>query len=133
MLKPDFHTDLSQEAFERIESYLLNQMKESEKAAFEADLREDKILAEQTEGLRTLILSSEIHTLQESMDRFHTDLEGGEGKIRKLNTPFPLKRYLFAAAIGILVLIGIFSLQNGGKQHEKLFASYFQAENTDKN
>lgn len=128
MHKPDFHTDLSQESFEQIERYLLDQMADQEKSSFEAEMEKDQILAKQTEGLRNLILSSEIHGLQESMDRFHDDLAEDVGKIKKLNAPFPLKRYLIAAAIGILILIGIFSLQNRGSQHEQLFASYFQAD-----
>ena len=128
MHKPDFHTDLSQEVFERIESYLLDQMEDAEKATFEAEMAKDQTLAEQTEGLRSLILSSEIYGLQESMNKFHADLEEGEGKVKKLNAPFPLQRYLIAAAIGLLILIGIFSLPKGGDQNEQLFAAYFQAD-----
>ena len=89
-------------------------------------MAKDQTLAEQTEGLKSLILSSEIHGLQESMNSFHADME--EGKVKKLNAPFPMKRYLIAAAVGLLILIGIFSLPKGGDPNEQLFAAYFQAD-----
>jgi|GEM_PF-6775736 len=66
---------ISQEEFERIESYLLGKMDSSEVLVFENEMRTNSEILEKVNDLRTRIDAIETVERKRKLDQFHDQLE----------------------------------------------------------
>ncbi len=118
---------ISQEQFEQIDRYVLNEMDHNEREAFESQLKKQPELKQLVEQHKTLIEAIEIEGLKNLMDKLHD---------QETNRVFPLntnkKRpktsfYNYAIAASLILLVSIFGVllfdQNPNK---KLYAKYFK-------
>lgn len=95
---------ISQEDFELIDHYLRDKMDPDEIDAFESRLGKDPLLKEITEEYSLLFNSVGESVLQKEMERYHSDLPTPQEATPE--RPAPRVRYLVAAVIALLILIG---------------------------
>lgn len=123
---------LTDKEFENIENYLMYRMPEAERASFEQQLSEDKLLQAHVEEVKQLIMAVEASAVADLMDDFHQEIKTSQHNelspktktnLRTLWTP-----YLVAASF--LILIALFSIWyfQSTPAHEKLFARHFVAD-----
>lgn len=109
--------------FESIERYLLNEMAEQERLAFEEKLAGDTALQAQTEEMRLLIEGIETRAMKEKLDSIHAGMIQDENRTHSGSRS--IMRYLpWAAALALLVSVAIW-LTNDTNQHWK---TYYEAD-----
>jgi predicted Zn-dependent protease len=123
----DSNKSISQQEFERIESYILGQMTEEETSVFEAELKQNPELQSNYEDIKFILTEVEISSLKESMDDFHAELLSSTPVV-----PIASKKQIFwkpyaiAASILCLLVISIWVFMGSAPENEKLFLAYFQ-------
>ena len=95
---------MNQELFEKIESYLLNRMSETERSEFEARMASDASLQEEVITLQQLLSGIDTYGLKKKLNTYHIP--------RDSNTTSPLVRRrshfnLLRVAAGILILFSV--------------------------
>ena len=108
--------ELTQEVFERIESYCLGKMSSAEKSAFEAELNSNPDLKKEVEVFRQSVLAIKMNAFKKSLQNI---AESGE-EIPKIKS----YRWLYAAA-SVVVLLSVgwyFFLRSS--ESDRLFAQY---------
>lgn len=111
----------NQEAFER---YLMDEMEVTERSHFLNDLEADAQLKSQFLEFKAMFRAIEEVGLRESMDRFHSEMEGSSTKIIQ----FPMARLYKIAAIVVLLLgTGLWFVLRQNTD-ERLYKEYFTAD-----
>lgn len=116
---------ISQEAFERIERYLRDEMPEAERLAFEKELTADASLRQNVTELRIILREVETSDLRRAMDEFHEELEPTAA------LPLPVKPqqlvwWPWAVAASFILALGLWVLVGRQSPNERLFTAYFE-------
>src|SRR6056297_1951036 len=116
------YSDISQDLYERIESYLSGEMADSEKSAFEREMAQDTALREEVAIQRELIQAVELGALEETLLEIEKEMQSpGEGQQRESH------RYWFAMAASFLALIALSVwMLTKPNTNQKLFAEYVE-------
>lgn len=119
--------NISQAEFERIESYLMQSMPNSEVGYFEKELVESQEFAQKVQEVKALVDGIEESALREIMDGFHQQLDDNRVLFMPKRRSNTLLAPIFIAA-SILLLIGLFSwlVLFRPNAEEQLFMAYFQ-------
>ncbi|HEY8388119.1 MAG TPA: tetratricopeptide repeat protein [Parasegetibacter sp.] len=135
--------NISQEEFERIERYLLNEMSAGEISTFETELNQQPALRELVEEHRLLLIGIKEAGLTEKLNEFHQEIfENNTGtqvsseetgsKILKTYSStrstvrkFIVRSWLVAASLILLAGIGIWWFFNTQNNYSKIFADYY--------
>ncbi len=117
--------------FEKIEKFLLNELPDREKLAFEEELKHDKSLRERVEQVRIMIQAIEREGMQDKIRQFHENTIGTKGAQKHLGGKhvFTFHRatpYLVAASVLILVTIGLFWFISPSPNNNKIFSEFFE-------
>jgi TolA-binding protein len=116
--------NITQEVFERIESYLNNTMSQEDFLTFEEQLKSDSTLQKQVTEHKILFEAVETQSLKEQLNEFHklaseTEMPKiGTSKVRSLQ----LRKLAIAASL--IIAAGYFLFFNGST-NEKLYTNYF--------
>jgi len=117
---------MSQEEFEKIESYLTGQMSEEQLSDFKLEIENNPDLKEKVEDLKTQILAVEEVSLREKLDSIHKDMSKISGSEKKSTKIVSFNRFFaIAASVAFLVALGYMFLGNND-QHDKLYAEFFK-------
>jgi tetratricopeptide (TPR) repeat protein len=124
----DRNIDISQEEFEAIEQYILQQMPAEEKNAFTKRLATDQELQHKFDTVRLLLVGVQEASIKNRMEVFHTDLlSSGKNTIRLSGKMASIKkRWLVAASIIFIATLGSLFYFNQETREEKIFAAYYQ-------
>ncbi|GGG27184.1 hypothetical protein GCM10011344_29950 [Dokdonia pacifica] len=120
--------NMSQELYERIERYLLGQLEGVEKDQFESELAISEALRNAVEEQKIVIQAIEEASLRETMQEIHSrafDEGNGKEKVYSLWQK-PILKYGIAASLGILFLVGGYTLSRKRTNNQDLYASYFR-------
>lgn len=79
---------------EIFESFLLDQMSDSEKATFKAKLEADPNLKDSFEEFKRMFRAVEEANLRSKLNEYHAEIIGNDSKIRKLKPEMYRYRYL---------------------------------------
>jgi len=122
----DTNQDISQEEFDAIEKYIVNDLAHEERTAFETRLSNDATLRAKVTELRLLFVGVNEAVLQEKINDFHQELSARkDGHTIGGRTP-TIKKWLVAASIILVAGISGWLLINRQSKEEKLFASFFK-------
>ena len=122
----EHNLEISQEEWDSIESYLLQQQTVDEQAAFEKKLSVDPTLRAKLSEIRLLLLGVGEAALHEKLDEFHRTLPSRQKEYRMTSRPSPGKTWLVAASFILFVAIASWLLLQRQNSNSKLFASYFK-------
>ena len=106
--------ELSQELFEKIESYLLNQMPEDERVAFEKDIDIDRNLKAEVSRQKDLMLAAEVQGMKSKLNRIHGKQTGRKS---------PTVWYSLAASIVLIIAVGSWWIVRPTAS-ERIFSDY---------
>jgi tetratricopeptide (TPR) repeat protein len=123
----DSINSISQQEFERIESYILGLMTKEEIISFESELANDPKLRNSYEDIKVLLQEVELSSLKESMEEFHADLKSSTPVVPM--TPkkqFVWKPFAIAASLLFLLAISLWVFMGNTPENEKLFMAYYQ-------
>jgi len=115
------------EAWEEIEKFVLGQLPDESKAAFQEKLNNDPALQKATNEAKLLLLGIEESALQQKIDGFHDRLQ--QSAPAGTATVVKMKQWLrWGIAASILIIAGIVAYLFIGNKNtdEKLFAMYFK-------
>lgn len=116
--------NISQEQFERIEAYLLNQLNAQERIAFEQELAQNTTLQHEFKVQKELMLTVEAGALKETLAKIHAQTQG-QNNVQSQSQP----RFWLGIAASILALLAVgIWLFNKPNETEKLFAQHVQYE-----
>ena len=118
--------DISQEEWEQIENYVLDNMTPEERAAFDAELANDPALQLKVENMRLLLVGLKEGILHNKLDTFHQQVPKAAKEIKMNRRPSSVKTWLIAASILLLAGVGGWLLLAKGNSNERLFAAYFK-------
>ncbi len=106
--------------FDEIERYLLQQMSDTESAAFSRQLNDNATLSIKVDDTRLLLLGVKEGMLAEKMKAFHLALKTAQPSVSDLW----IKRYLAAAVVFALLILGswLFFSRNGS---QKMYSDYY--------
>ncbi|MEM9681203.1 MAG: hypothetical protein AAF901_12845, partial [Bacteroidota bacterium] len=102
--------EITIEEFERIERYIMNTMEASEHNAFTQELETNPVLKQKHDEVKVMMDGLEAQALKEQLDAFHSELES-HSSISDTKV-IPLKRYLVAASVVILLGFGGYWILN---------------------
>jgi tetratricopeptide (TPR) repeat protein len=122
----DNPNNISQEEFERIESYLLKSMGEEEKVVFEKELLENKELSDKFQIIESILGGIEEAVFKENLEVFHQELqENTKNNVKEVKI-FPWKPLSIAASF--LLLMGLFTwlFLFRPDANEQLFMAHYQ-------
>lgn len=122
----DATNNISQQEFERIESYLLGLMTEEEKVPFESELEKNQIFRNQYEDIKVLLQEVELASLKESMDGFHSELKSTQVVPILPKKQIYWKPLAIAASVLFLLVISFWVFLGNTSENEKLFLAYYQ-------
>jgi tetratricopeptide (TPR) repeat protein len=123
----DFY--ISQEEFEAIEGYILQQMSVEETEAFTKKLNTDLALQHKLETVKLLLVGIQEAELQKKLDEFHNGLVSTKkNRIEPPTKTFAIKKWLVAASVIVIACVGSLLFFNKETKEEKIFAAYFQPE-----
>ena len=118
--------DISQEEWERAESYLLNTLPPDERTRFEQKLSADEALRASLAELRLLLMGVNETVLHEKMQSFHQALPA-TAPARQMNRyRFSVPVWIAAASVVLVLLLAGWFFLLKEKSHERLFADYFK-------
>lgn len=117
---------ISQEEFEKIESYLLKSMSNSQQKIFEKELSENKALSAKFHTVKSMVNGIEEIAFRENLEGIHQEWEANASESQKKSWIWI--RYSIAASI--ILVIGFFSWLFWLRPDvsEQLFATYYQAD-----
>jgi tetratricopeptide (TPR) repeat protein len=116
--------NISQEEFEKLESYAMGTMDSSNTDLFEAELETNSELKNQLQEVRALIIGIESAVLKDKLNDFHEELNPVHNLV---SSPVNSRRILkWAAAAIFIVAVGFLWMLNSGSENEKLFAKHFK-------
>lgn len=118
---------MSQELYERIEKYLLGQIEGIEKEQFERELATSETLQNAVEEQKMICQAIEEETLRDTMQEIHSRVFGEDTEKENVRSLWkkPVLKYGIAASLGILFLVGGYTLSRKRINNQDLYASYF--------
>lgn len=122
----DTSDNISQQEFERIESYILGLMTDEEKKSFEAELNLDPKLRANVKDLKVLLQDVERASLKESMDEYHAELKATPVVPMLPHKQFNWKPLAIAASVLFLLAISLWVFLGNSNENEKLYTAYYQ-------
>lgn len=114
-------TNISQEEFERFESYFLNQLQAKDKFMFEMQLADDKEFSAKFQSVKAILEGIEETALRENLEGFHQELS----EIKTIKS----KRFPWlGVAASFLLLLGLFTwvFLLSPSEEEQLFSTHYQ-------
>ena len=114
-------TNISQEEFERFESYLLNRLQAKDKVMFEKQLGDDKEFSAKFQSVKAILEGIEETALRENLKGFHHELSENE-TIKTKRFPW------LGVAASFLLLLGLFTwvFLLSPSEEERLFSTHYQ-------
>jgi tetratricopeptide (TPR) repeat protein len=114
-------TNISQEEFERFESYLLNRLQAKDKFMFETQLADDKEFSAKFQSVKAILEGIEETALRENLECFHQEMIEKE-TIKSKRFPW------LGVAASFLLLLGLFTwvFFLSPTEEERLFAAHYQ-------
>lgn len=123
----DTTDNISQQEFERIESYILGLMTDAEKQSFESEMNIDQNLRSRYEDIKVLLQEVELASLKDSMEEFHSDLKSSTPVLPiNSNRQFVWKPLAIAASLLFLLAISLWVFLGNSTENEKLYTAYYQ-------
>jgi len=123
----DYTEDISQEEWETLERYVLNEMTPDERTELESRLSADASLQAKLAEVKLLMVGVGETMLQEKLQAFHRDMPVAEKELRIDKAPASsFKTWLLAASILLVAGVGGWLLLNRGSGSERLFAAHFK-------
>jgi tetratricopeptide (TPR) repeat protein len=118
--------DISQEEFEEIEKFILQQTSADEQDAFTKRLETDTGFQQKFETVNLLLIGVQEAELTKKLEDFHRNLLLSTKKNRVLGKTSALKNWLVAASV--IVITGFASLfyLNSDTKEEQLFAEFYR-------
>ncbi len=116
--------NITQEVFERIESYLNNTMSQEVFSNFEEQLKNDSTLQKQVTDYKLIFEAVETQSLKEQLNEFHKSVSEIETPITKTPKVRSLQLRKLAIAASLIIAAGYFLFFNNST-NEKLYAKYF--------
>lgn len=131
--------ELSEEAFDELESYLDGTMPEAERGAFEARLAADTALREEVATQRALRRALRVqafkHELQQARERQEGTAQTApterQGRVLRPRWGLPTwQTYAVAASVAVLLLAGVWFWRSGGFQspEQRAFNEFYRPE-----
>lgn len=120
--------NITQEKFEKIESYLDGSMPAEARVLFEKELSENPGLKQQAEDIRWLLTNVEASALLEKLDEFHKEIPDVEEKpavSKKETKTISIKKFIYWTATAAVFVFGFFWAVQNSSTPEKLFAKHF--------
>ncbi|KPQ12966.1 MAG: hypothetical protein HLUCCX10_14450 [Algoriphagus marincola HL-49] len=128
---------ISQEEFEKFESYILGNMEAHEKAEFEKILASDKAFAQKLEEIKVILEGVEEAAFRKNLDRIYQELEAKSPDSNETRKSVDKEKtiklspwnFIFIAAslfLAIGVVVWLFLFQSDPS--ERLFMSYYKAD-----
>ncbi len=117
----DNQTNISQEEFERFESYFLNEMHAKDKFNFEKELSENEVFSAKFHSVKAILEGIEETALRENLEGFHQELSENE-TIKSKKMPW------LGIAASFLLLLGLFTwvILTRPSEEEQLFLAHYQ-------
>ena len=122
----DNTTDISQEEWESLERYVLNNMTPEERTEFDTKLSADNSLQAKMAEMQLLLIGVNEAVLQEKLNMFHQGLSTEVKEYHIRRKPSSIKTWLIAASILLIAGISGWLLLYRETTDEKLFATYFK-------
>jgi tetratricopeptide (TPR) repeat protein len=117
---------ISQEEFERIERYLIGEMPEAERLAFEQEMAADGSLRQYVKEIKIILEEVETTNLRHTLDRFHEEIAATKTVPLSLQSK-KLAWIPWAVAASLILALGLWVLVGGGRSaNERLFTTYFE-------
>ncbi|MES2772688.1 MAG: tetratricopeptide repeat protein [Bacteroidota bacterium] len=114
------------EVYEEIERYLLKSMTAEAQQGFVQKLANDPVLREQVQQVRLVIVGIKELSIQDSLEGFHNGIPANTkmpaGKLKRMQA----QRWLVAASVIAVLLLGGVWIYTKKSPNEKLFATYFK-------
>lgn len=121
----DTTDNISQQEFERIESYILGLMTDEEKKSFEGELNLDPKLRANVKDIKALLQEVERASLKESLDEYHSELKSTSVIPLLPERQFKWKPLAIAASVLLLLAVSFWVFVGSSTQNEKLFMAYY--------
>ncbi|MFP4288196.1 MAG: tetratricopeptide repeat protein [Bacteroidales bacterium] len=118
--------------FEKIEKFLLNELSDPQKRAFENELAQSKSLQKEVEQFKLMIRALEKEGMREKIGEFHKNTiesKKPQPDSQKAKPALSIPRavpYLVAASVLILLGIGLFRFFSPSFNNEKIFSEFFE-------
>ncbi|WP_158856033.1 tetratricopeptide repeat protein [Lunatibacter salilacus] len=114
-------TNISQEEFERFESYFLNEMPVDDRFDFEKELETNKAFSAKFQSAKAILEGIEENALRENLESFHHELSDNE-TIKSKRFPW------LGVAASFILLLGLFTwvFLIGPNEEEQLFLTHYQ-------
>lgn len=117
---------ISQEEFERIERYLIGEMPEAERLAFEQEMAADAALRQYVKEIRIILQEVETTNLRQTLDKFHEEIAATKTVPLSLQSK-KLAWIPWTVAASLILALGLWVLVGGGQSaNERLFTTYFE-------
>ncbi|MCH6233788.1 tetratricopeptide repeat protein [Cognataquiflexum rubidum] len=121
----DTTDNISQQEFERIESYILGLMTDEEKKSFEEELNLDPKLRANVKDIKVLLQEVERASLKESLDEYHSELKATPVIPILPERQFKWKPLAIAASVLLLLAVSFWVFVGNSTENEKLFMAYY--------
>lgn len=121
----DTTDNISQQEFERIESYILGLMTDEEKKSFEGELNLDPKLRANVKDIKVLLQEVERVSLKESLDEYHSELKATPVVPMLPQKQFNWKPLAIAASVLLLLAVSFWIFVGTSTENEKLFVAYY--------
>ena len=121
------NTNIPPQELEIIERYIQKQMPQDEYDAFALQLQNDPELQNKMKSVQLLLVGVQEASLEDKIKIFHETILSSGKKINKANGKvFPMKRWLVAASVIVLVGLGALVFLNKFNKPERLFSEYYK-------
>lgn len=112
---------------ERIERYILKEMPPEEYDAFTRKITEDAVPREKVSSVQLMLVGIQESILSEKLDDFHQGVSASRYDGRQAGGGiFPLKRWLAAASVVILIGVSVVVFLSRPGKSEELFTEYYK-------
>lgn len=121
------NNQFSEEEFQAIERYLLGQLSEEEKLAFERELEKNPSLRSHTKELSLIFGEIEEQSLRAKLDQIHSKVGEATPSIPLPSaTTFPWQKWAIAASISVVLMLSFWFWALRLFTEEKLYQTYYR-------
>src|SRR5690606_21896669 len=100
-----------------------------ERSVFDERLRDDPVFERKVEEVRALLVGIKEANIAEQLNLFHAELQPEEAVISTSSKPLWQRiRWLAAAAVLVLTMVGLWFFRSAQPQEQKLFSRYYKAD-----